>query len=435
MKRAVCFLLTIVFACSMMACTGSGANITQSAKIENLFTESGMIERLNDFIGTGEVSRRDRTAFSPREKAAAEYIAERLSSYGYVDGESLEIQNFSVEVSQRTNNVQTDLLNSQNVIATFNGGKQNTVIVGANYDNQYSEIEKIGYAATENENIFDGATGVAVLLELAETLMQQSPELDFTVQLVFFGCGEVAVFGSGKYVGEYLKDTSNVLLMINLDSVAGDRLNIYSDEVDTVEGKLFLKNGEAYDTQYAAAPRSLPLFPQQYAENLNYSHGALIGDQASFFEKGIPVIRFFGGDINGFYYYNTKGDTLETFKSDYPGYAATMADTASLIYGTLTDKRFTEYAQTFRTDKFDYSFFMGGYYAYIVYIGLIVLLAVALILVIKRLEKKYPFKPTVKRVKIAVFGMEYEDKSESDIFVDIKPNNGSGNSDEIDPFN
>lgn len=433
MKRLVVVILTFVLAFSMVAC-GSVANVTQAEKQEGVFSESDMIARLDDFIGTGDTSRRDRTAFSASEKAAADYIAEQLSSYGYEEGKTLEVQSFSVELTQAYGS-QTERLTSQNVIATYNGGKEKSVVIGANYDNQFSAIDKINYAATGNENIFDGATGVAVLLALAEVLTERSPELDFTVKLVFFGCGEIAVFGSGRFVSEYLKDASNVLLMVNLDSVAGDKLNIYSDEVRTTESELFLLNGEIYGTEFASAPRSLPLFPQRYAENLGYSHSALIGDQASFFEKGVPVVRIFGGEIGGFDYYEPEGDTLETFKSDYPNYGKTMSDTASLVYGTLIDKNFMTYAGTFRTDKFDYSFFNGGYYAYIVYIGLIILSAVALIFVVKRLEKKYPFKPVVKRVKIAVFGMEYEDTNDSDIFVDIKPSGNNGNSDKIDPFN
>ena len=114
-----------------------------------------------------------------------------------------------------------------------------------------------------------------------------------------------------------------------------------------------------------------------------------------------------------------------------------MADTAALVYGTLCSDEFVSSAAAFRTDKFDYGFFTGGIYAQIAFIGLIILLAAALIFIVKHFEKKYPFKPVIKKLKIAVFGMEYEQNTDNDIYVDIRQ---AGNNPfpedkgDIDPF-
>lgn len=81
-----------------------------------------------------------------------------------------------------------------------------------------------------------------MLLELAKAFSENAPETDFTVYFVFFGASEAGVVGSSRFVTEYLKEVKNVLLMVNLDGIAGD-INIYSDEVDTVHADLFAENG------------------------------------------------------------------------------------------------------------------------------------------------------------------------------------------------
>ena len=51
---------------------------------------------------------------------------------------------------------------------------------------------------------------------------------------------------------------------------------------------------------------------------------------------------------------------------------------------------------------------------------IVIALCILLIVLVKHFEKKYPFVPIVRKMKIAVFGMEYENKTDGDIFVDIK---------------
>lgn len=437
MKRIFYIVIIVTALISLAGCTGRDVNSqVRLSGGESFFSEASMTAALDEFMGEGEESRKDRTSFGEGEKKAAEYLKNELSACGYSEeGGTLSVQNFNVEVTQRYTN-ETQKLESQNVIAVFNPGHENNVVVGAYYDNLYSQVALVGLGGTAGEGVFKNATGVTVLLELAKAFSENAPETDFTVYFVFFGASEAGVVGSSRFVTEYLKEVKNVLLMVNLDGIAGD-INIYSDEVDTVQADLFAENGANFETEFSVMKRSAPLFPQSYAESLSYSHYGLIGDHVTFFEREVPVVNLFGGKIDGFSYYKDKPDSLTSFKSEYAGYGKTMADTAALVYGTLCSDEFVSSAAAFRTDKFDYGFFTGGIYAQIAFIGLIILLAAALIFIVKHFEKKYPFKPVIKKLKIAVFGMEYEQNTDNDIYVDIRQ---AGNNPfpedkgDIDPF-
>jgi aminopeptidase S len=106
------------------------------------------------------------------ESAAALYVREQLSSYGYV----VTTQSVPIPVTGRT---------TQNVIALLQGTQRpgRTIVLGAHIDT------KGGPGANDN------ATGVGVLLELARVLrnnMRQVPAVEFA----FFGGEEIAAGGS-----------------------------------------------------------------------------------------------------------------------------------------------------------------------------------------------------------------------------------------------
>ena len=64
------------------------------------------------------------------------------------------------------------------------------------------------------------------------------------------------------------------------------------------------------------------------------------------------------------------------------------------------------------------------------------LVALVLIVVfVRRYESKHRETPEIKRnVKVAVFGMDYEDPNENDVFVDIRPRGKPVDPFDIDPF-
>ncbi len=430
MKKLALILASVML---LVALTLGGTTVAFAEQPAPMFAQDAMQAGVRNFIAGEDGALRDRTCFSENEVKAAEYIRNRLVEYGYDEQkDTLSWQKFSVNEDAEDGMV----YRSQNVIATYNPGKKNTVVIGANYDNIYAGIEDLNVAKTENEGVMSSVTAVVTLLSLAEAFIEQAPKLEYTVTFAFFGASEVGVVGSTRFVEERVKNVNDVLLMINLDSLAGKTITVYSDEVETNESKLFLTNGKAYATDFVKLSRSVPIFPQSYAENLPYSHVGLMDDHVCFYEKYVPVIAFKGGSVDGFNYYTLPSDSIEQFEKDYPDYGKAMADTATLVYGTLTAEDFVSTAATFR-DKTSIAFFNGGNWAVFVEVLVVILLAVILILVVKKLEKKYPMQPPkVKKLKIAVFGMDYEDKTDNDIYVDLQPRDNPfpPGKDDIDPF-
>lgn len=441
-KKTFRILLAIVLSAfvviSCVACSSSG-KVSAVEKTTGVFTEDSMAKSIDDFLGSGDNTRRDRTAFGNGEKAAAQYIFEALSGYGYDDGKTLETQAISAEITN-SYGTETKSLYSQNVIATYNEGKSKIVVIGANYDNLYSDIEDAGVTGDGGEGVLCNSTGVATLLEIARAYKELSPSLDYTVKFAFFGAGEVGSFGSGKFVTDYLNGGANVLLAVNLYGLAGEKVEVYADETDTLHDELFVKSGEKYDTAIERLSRTTPLFPQRYADNLNYSHIGLISSHVSFFEKNVPSVNIFGGEYDGFSYRNYKPDSLDSFRRDFANYAKMMADVASLVYGVTVSTEFAELAPSFGSDKFDYSFFTESLYADLALLGAVVLLGIVLMVVVNALNKSKPDDNDKRKVKIAVFGMDYEEKTDNVIYVDVFPkdaseqNDDDGNDKPLDPF-
>ena len=202
-KGLIIAIAALLVVCSCAACSQT-TDIKAAEKVSDVFTKEEAAATLTEFLGSGETSRRDRTAFSEGEKAAAQYIYTTLESYGYESGKTLETQEISTELTAKYGS-ETKTLTSRNVIATYNEGNTKTVVIGANYDNLYADIEDVGVSGDGGEGVLCNATGVSALLNLARAFKEKAPTLDFSVKFAFFGACEVGAFGSGKFVSDYLK--------------------------------------------------------------------------------------------------------------------------------------------------------------------------------------------------------------------------------------
>lgn len=401
------------------------------AQTADLFTAAAMEEKLSAFLGDGQDGRRDRTSFGAGERAAAEYIYGVLNACGYEEGAALETQSVGVDIAVAgSEGTENRTLTTQNVIATYNPGMKYSVVVGANYDNLYSDIAEIGYTGSGDEGVADNATGTAAVLALAEAFASEKPKLDFTVKFVFFGACSPGAVGSSRYVAEKVADGS-VLLMVNVMNAAAERITVYSDETDSAQSEYFLGAGENRGTEFVPFPRQTPLFPRVYSERLGYSHIGMLGDHISFFDAGVPVVALSGVEADGFTYATDGADTYASFRRDYPDYGAHMADVASMVYDALTAAEFYPAALAFGPD-YDYSFFTHGDYASIALLCFIVLLGVALLVAVRVMAKKFPPAAKKRNVKVAVFGMEYEQKTDNDIYIDPLAAGKKGK--ETDPF-
>jgi hypothetical protein len=151
-----------------------------------------------------------RPAGSKQEGMAADYIDQTLQSFG-------------LEVRRQPFNRQSDkrAIVSQNVFTTIAGQSEQSVIIGAHFDS--TGVAQGSLGATDN------ASGVAVLLSVAQALSQRK-DLPLSVTLVFFGSEEVGKLGSKHYVSTMSQqERKHIVGMLNLDTVAGgDILYIHS---------------------------------------------------------------------------------------------------------------------------------------------------------------------------------------------------------------
>ena len=248
-----------------------------------------------------------RPAGSPAEVKARDYIIGQLRSYGY----DVSVQEFEVPRKDKPP------IRSANVIAVKPGSDRSwRIIVGAHYDSV-----KVGRGA------FDNATGVGVLLEVAQRLAGR--ETPYTIEFVAFGAEELGYKGSKthfKYFqGNVAGPPADEVAMVNLDSVAtGDKLYVYS-----AKGA----NGwPRNETLAYAAETGLPLLTNP-GLNPDYPRGTTgdWSDHRWFAKAGIPYLYFEAtnwniGEKDGYVttrkageVWHTQDDTLAFIEKTFPG--------------------------------------------------------------------------------------------------------------------
>ena len=145
-----------------------------------------------------------RQSATAEESKAAELLMDRFTEFGY----SPEMQNFQVRIGPSNRE-------SRNIILELPGQGEGVVILGAHYDTVRNSV-----------GANDNASGVSVLLTLAERLAQPpwSSQMisvfPFTLRIIAFGSEETGMSGSWNYVRQLTDEESDAIrVMINLDSV------------------------------------------------------------------------------------------------------------------------------------------------------------------------------------------------------------------------
>ncbi|MEL7072209.1 MAG: PEP-CTERM sorting domain-containing protein [Cyanobacteria bacterium J06581_3] len=150
-----------------------------------------------------------RSVGTPNEAKTVDYLVQQLKGFDYEP----VLQPFDYEFEGKS-------LTSYNIVAERRGTSGKQILMGAHYDNDPSTPT---FDRSELEGTNDNASGVGVLLELAQRL---EPDTTNTVKFVFFGAEEIGLVGSEFYANSLSKkEINNTLLMANLDSlVFGDKM-------------------------------------------------------------------------------------------------------------------------------------------------------------------------------------------------------------------
>lgn len=241
-----------------------------------------------------------RKAGSDGELAAAKYIYRTLEDYGVEMLTPEDGEPFSYFLKTG------DTVSSRNVYGVISGYdpelKNEYVLIGAHMDHLgFNRLDVDGH---EEFQIYrgadDNASGIAALLETARIIARQKYLFRRSVIIAAFGAEEYGMIGSFCFLNGPFKDTSNIVLMVNLDMVGRSgsdnefraftctRAPILDKLLDSTSSGVMGAKPTVYPTDY---------FPS---------------DHRTFYHRNIPAVLFTTGTHRD---YHTIRDTPE--KLDY----------------------------------------------------------------------------------------------------------------------
>lgn len=340
-KKISAFLLTLIIILPVALpafSSDADATVYINQDLSELFAAE-----LQNFIGNEESNNYDRTFGTEGEAEAAEYIADRLQAFGY----NLGIENRGVE--KFTFNYNKAACNSQNVIAFYDCGREGapTVIIGAHYDNTYGVALNQFDGITKSHGVYDNGVSVAALLTIAyyfNRLNYEKPVCN--IEFVFFGSEEPGCYGSRAYLASLSQaERDNVLVMLNLDSISGQNLYMYSDEVKTAYNDFYYSIAEKYGYDFKKIPSLKKTFLYGGTfRNLLYNFPPQNSDNSTFANAGFKTVSFFSGNLKTFSKVgfvesdvypavsHTSSDNMETFMAYY---GDTYKKNAEAVYMTI----------------------------------------------------------------------------------------------------
>ncbi|HEX2073767.1 MAG TPA: M28 family metallopeptidase [Geodermatophilus sp.] len=235
---------------------------------------AGVVEHLEALQAIADEHGGTRADGTPGYEASADYVAERAEAAG------LRVSRvpFDVSGSHWDDDEDSEGRSSQNVVAELRGlTDDNVVVVGAHLD-----------SVEDGPGINDNGTGVAAVLEVAESMAGTAPAN--TVRFVWWGAEEVGLTGSDEYVDSLSREERDrIALYLNFDMVGSPN------------GVRFVHDGDGSSGE-GAAPRGSAaieeVFRQYFTdrglevEELELDDGS---DFVAFAEAGIPV----GGVLTG----------------------------------------------------------------------------------------------------------------------------------------
>lgn len=238
------------------------------------------------------------------EKQAAEYIVNRFKAIGLVPaGTDNYFQQFEVTPAQNPHeqaNVGAggDSLNiiGTNVIGMVDNPGDEIIIIGAHYDHLgYGGVSSLyrGDSMVHN-GADDNASGVAVMIQLAELIKNQQMQKD--IMFIAFSGEEEGLWGSNYFSKNPTIDLSKVSAMINMDMVG--KLN--EQKVLAIHGTGTSPSWD--DMLNKVNTDSIPL--------LFRPSGIGPSDHTSFYLQDIPVLHFFTGQHEDYHKPSDDSDKL-----------------------------------------------------------------------------------------------------------------------------
>ena len=238
------------------------------------------------------------------EKKAAKYLVKQFEAIGLTPkGEKGFYQDFTYTPKPNPHkapseqNKNYDPVTGRNVIGYIDNGAEHTVILGAHYDHLGLGGEGSRYTGEPavHNGADDNASGVAVIIELAKYLKENSKKHNYVI-LAFSG-EEKGLWGSNYFMKNPTIDTSKISYMINFDMVgrlgASYKLMAYGTGTSPSFGWVLDKAND---------PVMFHLIKKE--------SGVGPSDHTSFYLKGYPVLHFFTGQHDDYHKPSDDADKL-----------------------------------------------------------------------------------------------------------------------------
>jgi len=263
-----------------------------------------------------------RSTGSKGEKAAAAYVANRFKEIGLEPkGTTGYFQDFTFTPKTHphgkanyTDTISKNAITGRNVLGYINNNATHTIIIGAHYDHLGYGIEGSLYRGKEKQihnGADDNASGVAVLLDLAEKLRKKNKGNNYLVMA--FSGEEMGLLGSNYFVKHATLNLDSVNYMLNMDMVG----RLKKDSALAVYGvgtsPYFKQVVEAYNEKFKLIKKESGVGPS---------------DHTSFYLNDIPVLHFFTGQHED---YHRPSDDYN--KLNYEG----METISTYIFDIITD--------------------------------------------------------------------------------------------------
>jgi hypothetical protein len=264
------------------------------ATLAPVFSAERMMQHIK-YLASDELQ--GRGLGTPGIEKASQYIAEQFKKIGLEPGGD---NGGYFQIWQDVVNKKSDKGDLKNIIGIIPGTNPEmagqSVVVCAHYDHLglgWPDVHK-GDKGKIHPGADDNASGIAVMLELAQNLAKtMKPQR--TVIFIAFSGEENGLRGSKYYLDHTKKYPANKIIgALNLDTVGrlfGNKLLVLN--TSSAREWKFIFMGAGYVTGVNA---------EMVTQDLDAS------DQRSFIEKGIPAVQFFSGAHRD---YHRPGDTAD----------------------------------------------------------------------------------------------------------------------------
>lgn len=271
-------IAALICSCSGRTDTATADNIAENAEPLGNFSADSAYRYVAEQVAFGP-----RVPGTDRHEQCRDYLVNKLRSFG---PDSIIIQQADLTAFNG------DVLPSSNIIAMFNKEAKDRILLAAHWDTR-PWADRDPDPEKHDQPVLganDGASGVAVLLEVARNLQLKEPTVG--VDIIFFDSEDYGTYGAMNH------DTDGWCLgskywVENMVPYEGNALPDYGILLDMVGNRDALFHYEQYSTELAATP-TIKVWAE--ADNMGYSDrflrnvgGAVIDDHVYLNNAGIPT--------------------------------------------------------------------------------------------------------------------------------------------------